>query len=134
MLEGVSLPSLICMVRGGFLADSCIFLADSKMCVALLANTTVECKKRRHESLEIIQNRARKGPRIIKMRPRGVSVVSWEHSVSGTQRGNRDKRKMEPFWRQMVDLGCHIGAHWISKSQSAGYFSRFSSQKNDLYF
>ena len=57
MVQGVSAPSLICIVFGRFLARSWWFLAvlgrfllfwgaDSAMCAALLANDRNECKKR----------------------------------------------------------------------------------------
>ena len=46
MLEGVSVPSFICMVLGDLFADSWQFyFANSAMCVVLLANTTIESKK-----------------------------------------------------------------------------------------
>ena len=53
-----------------FLDGSCRFLAeswqDSTMCVALLPNTRLECKKRCQESLQIIQNEAWKRLQISK--------------------------------------------------------------------
>ena len=116
MLKGVSVPSLICSVLGvswQFFADSRQFLsADSAMCVALLANTTVECKTgaRSHcASFKIGLGRVRKSS---KMKPRGVSGWSCAHGVSRTQRGARIRMKIGamlvpfgrccvPFWRPL---------------------------------
>ena len=66
MLEGVSVPSLIRMVLGGFLVILCRYLsfsvfADSVMWVALLANTTIKCKKRCHGSLRIFSSKIGSG-------------------------------------------------------------------------
>ena len=58
MLEGVSVPPLICMVLGGswrFLADSWDVFGQILRFVALLANTTIEGKQRCQEPLEIIK-------------------------------------------------------------------------------
>ena len=80
MLEGVSVPSLICMFLV-FLADSLqildnLFRRFCDMCGASGARN--ECKKWCQESSKIIQNWAWKGPTIIKNETSGHFGGSWK--------------------------------------------------------
>ena len=74
-------------------ADSWQFFlfADSPMCLALLANTTINCKKRCQESSKLIRIWAWKGPQISKNETLGrfggvlgalcFSNTFWEHHL-----------------------------------------------------
>ena len=95
-----------------FLAILCIFynfVLDSAMCLALLANTTIECNKRCQESLKIIQNWAWK---------RAQSIQNETSRRFGDVLGALGLRNL--FLEQHLSLlgapgklfGGHFGATW----------------------
>ena len=115
MLEGVSVPSLICMLLGGFLAILCrfltvLFFADSAMCVALLVQkmSASSGSKSHRKSFKSESGRVQK---LSKMRPGRVGgVLGALGFINAEKRADKDEKWSHfgatwsicvPFWRPL---------------------------------